>query len=73
MSKKAARGTKRKCQSEGCEASFYDLNREDFDCPVCGRAFDHQAHASALAKQREDVPGHIRTSASPRVANCCRN
>jgi hypothetical protein len=60
MSNKAARGEKRKCQNEDCEASFYDLNREEFDCPICGTMFDHEAHASALSRRQEAVPGYIR-------------
>ncbi|MGI9410611.1 MAG: FYDLN acid domain-containing protein [Hyphomicrobiaceae bacterium] len=60
MPNRSVRGEKRKCQNEECEALFYDLNREEFDCPICGIAFDHAAHASALAKQREDVPDYIR-------------
>ncbi|MGI9523416.1 MAG: FYDLN acid domain-containing protein [Hyphomicrobiaceae bacterium] len=60
MSNKAARGDKRKCQNEDCEASFYDLMREEFDCPICGTTFNHEAHASALAQQQAAVPDYIR-------------
>lgn len=60
MSNKAARGEKRKCQNEDCEASFYDLKREEFDCPICGTTFDHEAHASARAQRQEAVPDYIR-------------
>lgn len=33
MSVKAARGTKRVCQS--CGSKFYDLNRAPITCPIC--------------------------------------
>lgn len=35
-----ARGTKRRCQSADCGLPFYDLNRTEMDCPMCGAAFD---------------------------------
>ncbi len=60
MSKINARGEKRKCQNDECDASFYDLNRKEFDCPICGTAFDHEAHAACLEEQRAAVPNHIR-------------
>lgn len=60
MSKRAARGEKRKCQSEECDASFYDLNRDKFDCPVCGTAFDQDAHAAAQAELRNASPAYVR-------------
>ncbi len=59
MSNKAARGTKRTCQS--CGARFYDLNRDPIICPLCGAEFKltgeaAQAHAqrAAEARERED-------------------
>jgi uncharacterized protein (TIGR02300 family) len=56
MSNKAARGTKRACQS--CGARFYDLNRDPIICPVCGAEFKltgeaAQAHAQRAAEARE--------------------
>jgi hypothetical protein len=36
----AARGTKRRCQSDECGLPFYDLNRSEMDCPMCGASFD---------------------------------
>lgn len=39
MSKLAARGTKRWCQSEACARPFYDLNRTAYACPTCGAAY----------------------------------
>ena len=48
MSKKSARGVKRKCQNEECATPFYDLNRDVFACPVCGTEFDHEASALAM-------------------------
>ena len=60
MSKRPARGLKHKCQNDECDTSFYDLNREEFDCPICGTAFDHEAHAASLVQQRGAVPDYIR-------------
>jgi len=39
MSTKAARGTKRTCQSDECGARFYDLNRDPIVCPICGSIY----------------------------------
>lgn len=39
MSTKAARGTKRTCQSNECGARFYDLNRDPIACPICGTIY----------------------------------
>lgn len=39
MSSKQARGTKRTCQSSGCESRFYDLNRDPIECPICGSKY----------------------------------
>lgn len=55
MSTRTVRGEKRKCQNEDCAARFYDLNRKEFDCPICGTTFDLELHA----KQLEDVPAYI--------------
>jgi len=57
MSSKAARGTKRTCQS--CSARFYDLNRDPIICPVCGAEFQltgaaAQAHAQRAAEALEE-------------------
>jgi uncharacterized protein (TIGR02300 family) len=40
MSLKAARGTKRVCQS--CGSKFYDLNRDPITCPICQAVFQQQ-------------------------------
>ena len=40
MSIKAARGTKRVCQS--CGNKFYDLNRDPITCPICQTVFQSQ-------------------------------
>jgi uncharacterized protein (TIGR02300 family) len=40
MSMKAARGTKRVCQS--CGNKFYDLNRDPIICPICQAVFQNQ-------------------------------
>jgi hypothetical protein len=39
MSTKAARGTKRTCQSNSCGSRFYDLERSPIHCPICGSAY----------------------------------
>jgi len=44
MATKAARGTKRTCQSPECGARFYDLNRDPIVCPICGAIYE-LAHA----------------------------
>ena len=36
---KEARGTKRTCQNEDCEAKFYDLNRDPIVCPICDAVY----------------------------------
>jgi uncharacterized protein (TIGR02300 family) len=36
---KEARGTKRTCQNEDCEAKFYDLNRDPIVCPICDTVY----------------------------------
>jgi uncharacterized protein (TIGR02300 family) len=54
MSTKAARGTKRVCQS--CGNKFYDLNRDPITCPICNALF-HQSDAKpkpALAGNAAD-------------------
>ena len=43
MTQKAERGTKRTCQS--CNARFYDLNREEIVCPMCGAVFELETPA----------------------------
>jgi len=46
MSIKAARGTKRVCQS--CSSKFYDLNRNPITCPICNAVFqDNEARPKA--------------------------
>lgn len=69
MSAKTARGTKRKCQNEECGASFYDLGREFFECPVCGTEFDHEAAARALEPQPSRYPARKQPRDLPIVAN----
>jgi hypothetical protein len=39
MSTKAARGTKRTCQSSSCGSRFYDLTRDPIICPICGSQY----------------------------------
>jgi uncharacterized protein (TIGR02300 family) len=55
MSIKAARGTKRVCQS--CGNKFYDLNRDPIVCPICQTVFQNQEirpKAAALAGNAAD-------------------
>ena len=69
MSAKSARGAKRKCQNEECLAPFYDLGREDFECPVCGTAFDHEAAARAAEPQPSRYPSRKQPRLLPIVAS----
>jgi uncharacterized protein (TIGR02300 family) len=39
MADKAARGTKRTCQSGSCGSRFYDLGRDPIVCPICGTTY----------------------------------
>ncbi|MGD9806835.1 MAG: TIGR02300 family protein [Hyphomicrobiaceae bacterium] len=39
MADKAARGTKRTCQSGSCGSRFYDLGRDPIICPICGTTY----------------------------------
>jgi uncharacterized protein (TIGR02300 family) len=55
MAKIGTRGEKRRCQSEDCAVSFYDLNRDTFACPTCGTVFDLAADAAAKEAQRSDA------------------
>ncbi|MBI1383366.1 MAG: TIGR02300 family protein [Rhizobiales bacterium] len=41
MTKKADRGTKRVCRS--CNGRFYDLNRSEIICPLCGAEYQMEA------------------------------
>jgi uncharacterized protein (TIGR02300 family) len=57
MSMKAARGTKRVCQS--CGSKFYDLNRDPATCPICGaeyKAEEPMRKATLVAASREEEP-----------------
>ena len=47
MTAHKTRGLKRTCQNEDCALPFYDLNREQFDCPNCGEPFDPTKPAEA--------------------------
>ena len=51
MADKAARGTKRTCQSGSCGARFYDLSRDPIVCPICGSTY---AIARGPAPDREE-------------------
>ena len=55
MATKAARGTKRTCQSQECGARFYDLNRDPIVCPICDTPYviAHQALTPAAAAAEE--------------------
>ena len=55
MSTKAARGTKRTCQSSECGARFYDLNRDPISCPICGSIYElASAPAAMISSAGED-------------------
>lgn len=69
MSAKSAKGAKRKCQNEECGVPFYDLGRAEFDCPVCGTAFDHEAAERALEPQTARYPSRKQPRILPIVAS----
>jgi hypothetical protein len=52
---KAARGTKRVCQS--CEVRFYDLARDPIVCPICGAHNSASAAPVLTLAARSDGPG----------------
>lgn len=79
MAVKSTRGEKRRCQSEDCAASFYDLNRDTFACPNCGAAFDmdadratKEAHLSGGGFANRKKPRQLPITA-PEVANSSEN
>lgn len=49
MATKAARGTKRTCQSDECGSRFYDLNRDPIVCPICGSIYEIASNPAAAA------------------------
>lgn len=49
MATKAARGTKRTCQSDECGSRFYDLNRDPIVCPICGSIYELASNPAAAA------------------------
>lgn len=55
------RGTKRTCQNEACGSRFYDLNRDQIECPICGTAYVLHVVAATLAPAAE--PGFVRRTA----------
>lgn len=60
---KAARGKKHTCKS--CGARFYDLNREDIECPACGAAVEVEAPAAAPAPEPKPAPKAKAKEAEP--------
>jgi uncharacterized protein (TIGR02300 family) len=56
MSTKAARGTKRTCQSNECGARFYDLNRDPIVCPICGTIYQIAHATGPIAALIEEKP-----------------
>lgn len=61
MSKKVAeRGNKRTCP--GCEARFYDLNRDPMTCPMCQEQFEVSAFAA-----RTDIDSAAAAAAAARA------
>ena len=53
MATKAARGTKRTCQSDECGSRFYDLNRDPIVCPICGSIYAIASNPAAAAAAAE--------------------
>lgn len=66
MSERSPRGTKVKCQNEECAATFYDLNRNEVACPICGSEFDHEIHAREQKQLHEAPTGYARRK-QPRI------
>jgi uncharacterized protein (TIGR02300 family) len=65
MSTKAARGTKRTCQS--CEARFYDLNRNPIICPMCGATFVKDTRESRRAAEHAEEADELPIAAMARA------
>lgn len=66
MSTKAARGTKRTCQS--CGNKFYDLNHDPITCPICSAVFQHQeTRPKAAAPIADDEDDEVITGAPASV------
>jgi uncharacterized protein (TIGR02300 family) len=51
---KAARGTKRTCQSDDCGARFYDLNNNPIVCPICGSVYELASAPAGIVPQLEE-------------------
>ena len=51
MAKNEARGTKRVCS--GCDAKFYDLNKDEIVCPLCGTIYETEALISKKEAEAE--------------------
>jgi hypothetical protein len=56
MARANARGTKRRCQNEACDLPFYDLNRAEYSCPICGTPFDVEAARLAVIAAQNAYP-----------------
>jgi uncharacterized protein (TIGR02300 family) len=52
MSLKAARGTKRVCQS--CNSKFYDLGRMPATCPICQTVFQQETGNKPVVGNAQD-------------------
>lgn len=69
---KAVRGTKRRCQNDGCGLPFYDLNRGTIVCPNCASVFvevEREAPRMYRGKPARVFPiPHAPAEVSPEVA-----
>jgi uncharacterized protein (TIGR02300 family) len=63
MADKAARGTKRTCQSGACGSRFYDLGRDPIVCPICGTTY--AIARGAVPTEREDRRAPRKAEISP--------
>jgi len=56
MADKAARGTKRTCQSGSCGSRFYDLGRDPIVCPICGTTYAIARGAVPTEREERRAP-----------------
>lgn len=68
MATKAARGTKRTCQSDECGSRFYDLNRDPITCPICGSIYEIASNPAAAAAAAEAEARALRKAKKAELA-----
>lgn len=67
MADKAARGTKRTCQSGSCGSRFYDLGRDPIVCPICGTTYT--IARGAVPTERDERRSPRKPEISPALAD----